>query len=123
MQAFREGNERKLRNDPQGKAKKEAWKKLKKVWKKSWQRRVYMIYSLSCLKNGQRIGPWKLNNEIRKGTRDSIVQDTINEEFLKYFSNSNTEAKIAKYKKRQQWRMSEQSSENDFNTKVLQYNF
>ena len=59
---------------------------LKKTWKKfrkSIDKRISdMIYSLSCLGRAAKIGPWKLNNEIRKGTRDSMVTNH-QEEFLK----------------------------------------
>ena len=50
-------------------------KNLKKLSKKYWQTEKSMIYSLSCLRERVAIGPWKLNNEIRKGTRDSMVND------------------------------------------------
>ena len=67
----------------QEKAKSERFEKnLKKLSKKYWQREKSMIYSLSCLRERVAIGPWKLNNEIRKGTRDSMVNNH-QEEFLK----------------------------------------
>ena len=51
-------------------------KKLKKLSKKYWQEdiRCDILFELSR-ESGKAIGPWKLNNEIRKGTRDSMVND------------------------------------------------
>ena len=58
-------------------------KKLKKLWKKYWQSDIEcdILFELSR-ESGKAIGPWKLNNEIRKGTRDSMVKNH-QEEFLK----------------------------------------
>ena len=69
-----------LRDNSKGSEK----KRLEKTWKKfekSLDKQRDMWYTLWAVSEEQQIGPWKLNNEIRKGTRDSIVQDTINEEF------------------------------------------
>ena len=68
MQAFFEGDLEK--------AKKVDTEKTWKKFKKSIDKRISdMIYSLSCLGRAAKIGPWKLNNEIRKGTRDSMVKN------------------------------------------------
>ena len=70
----------------------------KKLSKKCWQKKKSVIYSLSCLREGIAIGPWKLNNEIRKGTRDSMVKEP-SEEFLKStFQTVIRKLKLAKYK-------------------------
>ena len=63
-------------------SRKESKSFLKKLSKKYWQERGYVIYSLSCLRKRVAIGPWKLNNEIRKGTRDFDGKKP-SEEFLK----------------------------------------
>ena len=73
-----------------------------------------------------RIANWTLKIKQRDKKRNPRFdgKKTIRRVFKKYFSNSNTEAKIAKYKNNvSNDELSEQSSENDFNTKVLQYNF
>ena len=57
-------------------------KNLKK-FEKSIDKRRRVWYTLQAVSREQRkIGPWKLNNEIRKGTRDSMVKNH-QEEFLK----------------------------------------
>ena len=60
---------------------KKGFEKNQKKFEKSLDKQRDMWYTLWAVSEEQQIGPWKLNNEIRKGTRDSIVQDTINEEF------------------------------------------
>ena len=65
------------------KAKKVDTKKVEKTFKKVLTKGVWcdILFELSR-KKGIAIGPWKLNNEIRKGTRDSMVTNH-QEEFLK----------------------------------------
>ena len=56
----------------------------KKSWKnfqKSIDKNEGMWYTLKAVSERAAIGPWKLNNEIRKGTRDSMVTNH-QEEFL-----------------------------------------
>ena len=65
----------------------EATRKMSKTFLKKFQKsldkRKSMWYTLwAVLKRGGGIGPWKLNNEIRKGTRDSM-EKIHQEEFLK----------------------------------------
>ena len=58
------------------------WKKSQKTFKKSIDKRKRVWYTLwAVFERGQAIGPWKLNNEIRKGTRDSMIEDIIKKSF------------------------------------------
>ena len=97
-----------LRDESEGE--KRGWKKLKKVLKKPWQTKRYVIYSLSCL---ERAANWTLKIKQRDKKRNPRFDSTRyyqTKSFKKYFSNSNTEAKLAKYKRNvSKWRMSEQA--------------
>ena len=69
IQAFRRDAER-------------CWKVNQKVFLKNFQKSIdkekRVWYTLwAVLERGSAIGPWKLNNEIRKGTRDSMIEDII----------------------------------------------
>ena len=77
--------------------KEEDFEKNRKNFQKGIDKRESMWYTLwAVLERVVAIGPWKLNNEIRKGTRDFDGRNH-QKSFKKYFSNSNTEAKKAKY--------------------------
>ena len=95
-------------------------KKLKKVCKKAWQEDIWcdILFELSSRRDSLEDSDWTLKIKQRDKKRNPRFDSelTINEEFKKYFSNSNTEAKIAKYKVSQQWRNERQSSENDLNS-------
>ena len=58
-----------------------------------------MIYSLSCPR--ERVSDWTLKIKQRDKKRNPRFdgKEPSTKSFKKYFSNSNTEAKIAKYKK------------------------
>ena len=89
---------------------------LKKVSKKSWQREYSVIYSLSCLRKRIAIGPWKLNNEIRKGTRDSMVKIPSRRVFKSTFQTVIRKLNSEVYKTMSAMTNERQSSENDWNS-------
>ena len=76
------GTREKLRDNSKGVRKERLEKNLKK-FEKSLDKKKSVWYTLWAVWKTAAIGPWKLNNEIRKGTRDSIVQDTIKRRVLK----------------------------------------
>ena len=66
----------------QEKAKEKKIEKILKNFQKSIDKEKRVWYTLrAVLERGSAIGPWKLNNEIRKGTRDSMIQDIIKKSF------------------------------------------
>ena len=78
-----QGKARKEREKSQETVKEKDFKKILKNFQKSIDKERRVWYTLwAVLERGQAIGPWKLNNEIRKGTRDSMVNNH-QEEFLK----------------------------------------
>ena len=79
-----QGKTLKEREKRQETVKEKRVEKILKNFQKSIDKERRVWYTLwAVLERGQAIGPWKLNNEIRKGTRDSIVQDTIKRRVLK----------------------------------------
>ena len=60
---------------------KRGLKKTKKSLEKVLTKRRVCDILFELSEKRQRIGPSKLNNEIRKGTRDSMVKIPSNEEF------------------------------------------
>ena len=70
-----QGKTRKEREKSQEKLKEKKIEKILKNFQKSIDKEKRVWYTLwAVLERVIAIGPWKLNNEIRKGTRDSMVR-------------------------------------------------